>query len=263
MYPYRPIEGRFKDRVVLITGAGNGIGRSISLRFAEEGAKCVICDIDEQGLAETAQMIKGISGISDCSVLDVEKKDKVENAVKEIVEKYGQIHVLINCAGVVQERNCTDISEDEWKKTMGVNLDGVFYVTQPVLKNMIKFNYGKIVNISSQSGIFGRKNRSAYSASKAGLNGFTRSLALEVAQYGINVNAVCPSRIVSSMTKKIMKDRANFRGIPYEEIRDAYTKSVPIGRLGLPEDVASITGYLASDEASYITGQLISTSGGR
>jgi len=263
MEKYPIYKNRFKDYVVVISGAGNGIGRSCSLKFAGEGATCVICDIDETGLQKTASMITESGGTCENYVFDMSDREVVENSMQQVLEKHEQIHVLINSAGIAKENAFQDIPQSEWLKIIDVNLNGTFYITQPILRNMIKYNFGKIVNITSQSGIFGRARRTHYSASKFGMNGLTQALALEVAQYGINVNAICPSRIESEMTTGILKDRAVEKNMGYEEIRNAYIKTVPIGRLGLPEDVASLASYLSTEEASYITGQFISTSGGR
>ena len=263
METYEIYRDRFKDYVVVLAGAGNGIGRACSLKFAQEGAKCINCDIDEKGLRKTEEMIKQKDGFSESYIFDIGVKNEVEDAMASVLKKYKKIDVLVNSAGIAREDAFVDILEEDWLKIINVNLSGAFYITQPVMKNMIENRFGKIINITSQSGVFGRPRRTHYSASKFGMNGLTQSLALEVAQYGINVNAICPSRIESEMTTGILKERAVERKMSYHEVRNAYIKTVPIGRLGLPEDVASLAAYLATEEAGFITGQFISTSGGR
>lgn len=260
---YPIYKDRFKDRVVVIAGAGNGIGRACALRFAQEGAICLNGDIDENGLKRTTELIESLGGICEGYVFDISKKKEVDDAVKRMLDKYERIQVLVNSAGIAREGDFPDIPEEELLQIINVNLVGAFYLAQPVMKHMIKNRYGKVIHITSQSGVIGRARRTHYSASKFGMNGLTQALALEVAKYGINVNAVCPSRIESEMTTGILRDRAEKLNKPFEEVQDAYIKTVPIGRLGIPEDVASLVTYLATDEASYITGQFISTSGGR
>jgi len=263
METYPIYKDRFKGRVVVIAGAGNGIGRVCALRFAQEGAVCLNTDIDENGLKRTNELIKSVGGVCEGYVFDISKKKDVDDVVKKMLDKYQRIHVLVNSAGIAREGDFPDIPEKDLLQIIGVNLLGAFYLAQPILKHMIQYQYGKVVHISSQSGVIGRARRTHYSASKFGMNGLTQALALEVAKYGINVNAVCPSRIESEMTTGILRDRAEKQNKPFDEVKDAYIKTVPIGRLGLPEDVASLVTYLATDEASYITGQFISTSGGR
>ena len=254
---------RFKDYIVLIAGAGNGIGQSCAERFANEGATVLICDIDKRGLKETSEKIIKFGAIYESFVFDISDKKEVDTAVKNILQKYEKIDVLVYSAGIVRENSFIDVSEEEWLRQVNVNLNGAFYITQPIVKNMMEKRFGKIIYISSKSGLIARPRRSAYSASKFGMNGLTQALALEVAEYGINVNAVCPSRIESQMTTDLLRKRAAHENKTYEEVRDAYAKTVPIGRLGLPEDVAALTLFLATEEAKYITGQFISTSGGR
>ncbi len=263
MAQYRIDKGRFKDQVVVITGAGNGIGRSCALRFATEGAKCLNCDIDEEGLRETNRVIKQYKGISEHYEFDITNHKQMLSSVNSMIEKHGQIHVLVHSVGIGYERAFVDMTTEEWIKCIDINLNGVVFMTQPILKNMIEHRFGKIINISSQAGKTGRILHTHYSASKFGLNGFTQALAMEVAEYGINVNSVCPSRIVSEMIENLLKERVKREKQNYEEVLEDYRKGIPIGRLGRPEDVAALVAFLASDEGSYITGQFISTSGGR
>jgi len=261
-YPTYP--NRFKDRIAVIAGAGNGIGRACAIRFAREGATCLVADIDAKGLGRTKAMIQEAGGRCATYTFDVTKKKDVDDAVAQMLEQFGTIHVLVNSAGILsREADFGDITEQDLLQTININLVGAFFLAQPIVRHMIAKRYGKVVHISSQSGVIGRARRTHYSASKFGMNGLTQALALEVAQYGINVNAICPSRIESEMTKGILQGRAEKLHQPLDQVRQAYIKSVPIGRLGLPEDVASLATYLATEEACYITGQIISTSGGR
>lgn len=263
MKTYDYYKDRFKEYNVIVTGAANGIGRACAERFAREGARVIICDIDSNGLRETEDIIKKNEGITESFVFDISNKQQVENTINKIIEKYKKIDVLVNSAGIAEEKPFVELTEQEWLRIINVNLNGAFYLLQPVVKHMIKRKFGKIINITSKSGLIGRPNRTPYCASKFGLNGLTQALALEVAKYGVNVNAICPSRIESQMTVSVLKDRARITNKSFEEIRDAYVKSVPIGRLGLPEDVAAMATFLATEEAGYITGQFISVSGGR
>jgi NAD(P)-dependent dehydrogenase (short-subunit alcohol dehydrogenase family) len=256
-------EGRFTDYTVVVTGAANGIGRSCAERFAQEGAHTVICDIDRQNLKTTEDEIVKKGQKVQSFVFDIGKKNEVDKAMKETLDTYKKIEVLVHCAGIANEKRFIDLTEEDWLRTININLNGSFYILQPIVRNMVENRFGKIINITSKSGLIGRANRTPYSASKFGQNGLTQALALEVAPYNVNVNAICPSRIESQMTIGIFKDRAKLTNKSYEVIRDEYIKSVPIGRLGLPEDIAAMAAFLATEEASYITGQFISVSGGR
>jgi sorbitol-6-phosphate 2-dehydrogenase len=180
-----------------------------------------------------------------------------------MIEKHKKIDVLVNSAGVSIENRLEDITIEEWLLHVNVNLNGSFYITRPVLKNMKERKFGKIIYISSKSGIIGRPRRTAYSASKFGVNGLTQALALEVAKDGITVNSICPSRVETRMLESVLVGRAKKFNIPYEEVREEHRQSIPVGRLGKPEEIASVAVFLASEDATYVTGQFISASGGR
>lgn len=254
---------RFDNKIALVTGAANGIGREIANRFADEGAHCVLSDVNAQALATVTAEIRAKGKSADGYAMDITDRAQVDKMVEETLQKYGQIDIVVPCAGIVQEGAFEEISDETWDRVFDVNLKGIYYLLQAVIPSMKARRYGKIVNISSQSGIFGRPRRVAYSASKFALNGVTQALALEVADQGISVNAVCPSRIESAMTDEIIQGRIAKTGNSFEEEMAIYQKTVPIGRLGRASDVASLTAYLASDEAEFITGQFISASGGR
>jgi len=254
---------RFKNYIVVVTGAANGIGRACATRFAREGAIVMVCDIESKNLQDTEKQIKKNGNKVESYIFDISDRPQVESVIASMFEKYKKIDVVVNSAGIAGEKPFIELTEEDWLKTININLNGIFYLLQPILRHMIERKFGKVINITSKSGIIGRANRTPYSASKFGANGLTQALALEVAQYGINVNAICPSRIESQMTIGIFKDRAKLTNKSYDEIRDDYIKSVPIGRLGLPEDVAAMAAFLATEEAGYITGQFISISGGR
>jgi len=257
------IKNRFHDKVALITGAANGIGRETAHRMAAEGALCILTDLNASALSRVVEEVSSAEGSAVGSACSVTDREQVSALVEESLRAYERIDIVVCSAGVVHEGAFEDTSEAAWDRVFDVNLKGVYHVLQAVIPSMKGRRYGKIVNISSQSGIFGRPRRVAYSASKFALNGLTQALALEVAEYGIAVNAVCPSRIESAMTDEIIRGRAEVTGNSFDIEMAKYRKTLPIGRLGRPSDVASLVTYLASDEAEFITGQFISTSGGR
>lgn len=252
-----------ENKVVAISGAGNGIGRACAERFAREGAVCLLCDVDEKGLRRTEHNMGAESGAVKRYVFDILNSDQIARNARDMVDEFEQIHVLVNSVGIGYEKFFPDITEEEWKRIIDINLNGVVFFTKHILNNMMDKRYGRIVNISSQAGKFGRPLHSHYSASKFGLNGFTQALSHDVAKYGITVNAVCPSRIKTEMIDNLLRERVKNTGKTYEEVTNEYVKNIPVGRIGLPEDVASLVAYLASEEAGYITGQCISVSGGR
>jgi len=254
---------RFKDKVVTVTGAGMGIGRAIALAFAREGGKIVIGDYNLEAGKETANMVKQIGMDAEVLKMDVRVKKDCENLVYLAVEKFGRLDIAVNNAGVSTMNWVKDLTEEEWDYNMDVNAKGVFLCCQAQIKQFIKQGGGgKIVNIASLAAKRPVILLAHYVASKYAVLGFSRSLALEVAKYKINVNCVCPGLVKTSMQEREVKWEAKLRGISEEEVIRQYIESVPLGRLEEPEDVAKVVLFLASEDADYMTGQGINVTGG-
>lgn len=241
------------ERVIVVTGGSKGIGRSVALKFAEEKPRIVIVhyDPDESAANETLDMLSvhGIEAIS--HKVDVSLNEEVGKLFKEIISQMGRVDVLINNAGITRDALLMRMSENDWDMVMNVNLKSVFNCTQAIVRPMIKQRSGSIVNIASVVGQIGNAGQANYSASKAGIMGFTKSVAREVASRGITVNAVAPGYIDTEMTASLPSN-----------VKEAFLKQIPMGRLGVPEDVAETVYWLCSDAAGYITGQTIHVSGG-
>jgi len=244
---------KYKNRTALITGAGRGMGRSVAELLAERGARVVINDTKIE-LAEDVAKALNETGTQAWAIAgNVANAEDVRNMIAQIVEQFGVVDILVNNAGVLRPTKVIDIPEDEWDFVVNVNLKGTFLCSQAVLPAMQKSGWGRIINFSSTAG----KNVSTvggahYTAAKAGILGFTRHLAKEVASDGITVNAVCPGLIDTEMVRATISD---------ERVR-AYAESFPIQRLGHPEEVAELVAFLASEQAAYITGASLDINGG-
>jgi 3-oxoacyl-[acyl-carrier protein] reductase len=243
--------GELKNKVALVTGGARGIGKAIVLELASQGAHIVISDIDEMGAKKTADEAKAL-GIQSISIkADVSSSQDVESLIKTVLEQFGKIDILVNNAGITRDNLLMRMSEDEWDTVLRINLKGTFLCTKAVIRPMMKNRYGKIINISSVVGVMGNAGQSNYSASKAGLIGFTKSVAKEVGAKGIQVNAVAPGFIETEMTNVLSDD-----------IKEAYYSVIPAKRAGTVIDVAKVVSFLASPGSDYITGQVIHIDGG-
>jgi len=241
---------RLKDKVALITGGGSGIGAAVARRFAQEGAKIAIGDVDVEGAEKVASEIKDAGGEALICKADVRKRDEVEAMVDHILREYGRLDILINNAGVTRDSLCARMSEEDWNFVVDVNLKGTFLCSKAAFRPMRKQRYGKIVNTASVA-VRGNIGQVNYSASKAGIIGLTRTLALEFARAGICVNCIAPGFIETPMTE----------GLP-EKVKEEALKRIPLGRIGRPEEVANLHLFLASPESDYITGQVFFIDGG-
>jgi len=246
---------RYAGRVAVVTGSARGIGAATARRFAEEGAMVAVLDLDEQTAAATAAGLGAEKAIGvPCDVADA---PSVEAAVSRVVEELGKVDVLVNNAGVTRDNLLFKMSEDDWDVVMNVHLRGAFLMSREVQKHMVAAKYGKILNLSSVSALDNR-GQANYSAAKMGLQGLTRTLALELGPFGVNVNAIAPGFIVSDMTDAT----ARRLGVEPEAYRTGAAALAPVRRVGYPEDIAATAAFLCSDEASYITGQTLYVDGG-
>ncbi|MEA2039345.1 MAG: 3-oxoacyl-[acyl-carrier-protein] reductase [Thermodesulfobacteriota bacterium] len=241
------------SRVVVITGGSKDIGRAIAYRFAQEKPRIVIVhlDNDETDSDETLNNLGSMGVDAESHRLDVASFDSMDALFKDVLSRFKKVDVLVNNAGITKDGLLVRMSVEDWDRVLKVNLQGVFNCTRAVLRSMIKQKAGKIVNTSSVVGQTGNAGQANYSASKAGIMAFTKSIAREVATRGINVNAVAPGFIDTGMTSVLP-----------EKVRDTFKREIPVGKLGQPEDVAEAVYWLCSDAASYITGQIIHVNGG-
>ena len=246
---------RYDGRVAVVTGSARGIGAATAQRFAEEGASVAILDLDQDAASKTASGLGAAKAIG--VACNVGEAASVEAAVAKVVEELGKIDVLVNNAGVTRDNLLFKMSEDDWDAVMTVHLRGSFLMSREVQKHMVAAKYGKILNLSSVSAL-GNRGQANYSAAKMGLQGFTRTLALELGPFGINVNAVAPGFIVTDMTDAT----ARRVGVEPEDYRKAAAESTPVRRVGQPADIAATAAFLCSDEASFITGQTLYVDGG-
>jgi 3-oxoacyl-[acyl-carrier protein] reductase len=246
---------RYAGRVAVVTGSARGIGAATARRFADEGASLAVLDLDQDAADKTAAGLGAEQAIG--VACDVSDASSVDAAVSRVVDELGKIDVLVNNAGVTRDNLLFKMTEDDWDTVMNVHLRGSFLMSRAVQRHMVAAKFGKIVNLSSVSAL-GNRGQANYSAAKMGLQGFTRTLALELGPFGINVNAIAPGFIVTDMTDAT----ARRVGVEPEEYRKAAAERTPVRRVGYPEDIAAAAAFLCSDEASFITGQTLYVDGG-
>ncbi|NHQ59510.1 3-oxoacyl-[acyl-carrier-protein] reductase [Chlorobium sp. BLA1] len=241
----------FEGKIALVTGAARGIGQAIAFDLAAKGADIVVCDIKAEWLTETAEGVEKLGRKAYCFELDVTNAEAVNNAVNDIVAATGRIDILVNNAGITRDGLLMRMSEEDWDAVLTVNLKGTFSCTKAVSRIMMKQRSGSIINIASVVGIMGNAGQANYAASKGGVIAFTKSVAKELSSRNIRANAVAPGFISSKMTDALTDD-----------VRQKMLDAIPLASFGTPQDVANAVAFLASDQSSYITGQVISVNGG-
>jgi len=246
---------RYEGRVVIVTGAARGIGAGTAKRFAKEGASVAVLDLDEGAATDTAAGLGAERALG--LACDVADAGAVESAVTRVVDELGKVDVLVNNAGITRDNLLFKMTEDDWDLVLGVHLKGAFLMSREVQKHMVPAKYGKILNLSSVSAL-GNRGQANYSAAKMGVQGLTRTLAIELGPYGVNVNAIAPGFIVTEMTDAT----ARRLKLEPEQLRQMNADANPVRRVGHPEDIAAAASFLCSDEASYITGQTLYVDGG-
>lgn len=245
---------RLKDKKAIITGGGRGIGRAVALAFAREGADVLVnYQKNDAAAKEVEEAVKRIGRKAICVKADVSSHESVKLMVDRAVEELGGVDILVNNAGISQPSLLLKMTEESWDRVVDIHLKGTFNCTQAAARYMKEKGSGKIINVISTAGIFGTVGQINYASAKAGIIGFTKSASRELGRYGINVNIICPGVTATEMTTKVQTD---------EKLKELYVSRIQLGRFAEPEEIAPAFVFLASDEASYVTGQILAVDGG-
>ena len=249
--------GTTQGRVAIVTGAARGIGAATAKRLAQDGFAVAVLDLDEGSAKGTVEAIESAGGRALAVGADVSDPEQVQAAVERIAEELGAPTVLVNNAGVIRDNMLFKMTESDWDTVMNVHLRGAFLMTRAVQKHMVEAGWGRIVNLSSTSAL-GNRGQANYSTAKAGLQGFTKTLAIELGKFGVTANAIAPGFIQTEMTKAT----AERMGIPFEDFIKGAASQIPVARVGQPEDIANLVSFLVSEGAGFVSGQVIYAAGG-
>ena len=244
--------GRLEKRIAIVTGAGQGIGRAIALAMAREGAALVIADLDEANAGAVGREIERVGGKASALYTDISNEGSVRGMIDHTLNEHGRVDILVNNAGIFPTSSVEEMAEEEWDRVIGTNLIGTFLCSRAVVSHLLTQRSGRIISLTSGRAFQGARHGAHYAASKAGIIAFSKSLAIELAPYGITVNVICPG----------ITDTAQPRGHQTEEQIYVQGERIPLGRIGQPEDLAGPAVFLASDAAGFITGQTILANGG-
>jgi 3-oxoacyl-[acyl-carrier protein] reductase len=248
---------RFEGKVAVITGSGRGIGAACATRLADEGAAVVVSDMDPKTTEETAARIASGGGKAKGIACDVTDRESVEKLVGGAVEAFGRLDILVCCAGIIRDNLIYKMSDEDWDGVIDTHLKGTFYAARAAQKAMVEQKYGRMVFMSSTSAL-GNRGQTNYSTAKAGLQGMARTLAIELGRYNITVNAIAPGFIETAMTKQT----ADRMGMDFEQFKQGAASQIPVQRIGQPEDIAAAVAYLTSEEAGFVSGQVLYVRGG-
>ena len=249
--------GRLDGRVALVTGAARGIGAATAQRLAQDGARVALADLDQAGVEQTAQQLAQSGAEAIGLACDVSDADAVQRTVDAAVERFGQLDILVNNAGIIRDNLIFKMTDDDWDRVLNVHVKGAFLCSRAAQKVMVPRRYGRIISLSSTSAL-GNRGQANYSAAKAAIQGLTRTLAIELGPFGITANAVAPGFIETDMTHAT----AQRMGVTFEAFEAGASQMIPLRRIGQPSEVASVAAFLASDDASYVSGQVIYVAGG-
>jgi 3-oxoacyl-[acyl-carrier protein] reductase len=244
-------------RTAIVTGGGRGIGAAIAQRLAKDGNQVAVIDLREADTNDTVAAIQAEGGTALGVGADVSNSEQVEAAVERIAKELGEPTILINNAGILRDNLLFKMTDDDWDAVIGVHLRGMFLMTRAVQAFQVKANWGRIVSLSSTSAL-GNRGQSNYSAAKAGIQGFTKTLAIELGRYNVTANAIAPGFIATDM----LRQTAERMHVPFEDFMAAAAKEIPVGRWGVPEDIAAAASFFVSDEASFVSGQVLYVAGG-
>lgn len=251
------MSGRFKNRVAVVTGGSQGIGFSIAKLFAEEGANVALFDINEEALQTAKSDLEKCDGQVVTFVVDVTSSEAVDQTLEKVNAKFGSIDIVVNNAGILRDNLLFKMSDGDWQQVLDVHLNGTFNVSRAAQKYMVEQKYGRIINISSISAL-GNRGQTNYATAKAGIQGFTKSLAIELGPFGITTNCVAPGFIETEMTRKT----AERVGISFEEFVAKGIEQIPVRRVGKPEDIAHAVAFFAKESSSFVNGQVLYVAGG-